>query len=390
MIEYGFRKPASEYRFEPTVRELAEQNCAYLRRNIAENGDFYATFEPFQNWIYRGHDVARSAHATWILAKAGRILNRPRRNRDRVSLLDRFIAKIQETSEGVWLEDENGQSSIAELSFLLLAITELHPDERNANHREIASRIAAALWAQIDVHGRIATHRDKDAGTDPYQDYFPGEALLALAAATRAEFTEIDEVRLKNTFLYYRHRFKHKRNFGQVSWLAQAGRLWWEITRDFAWAELVFEIADWIREFQLEKNGGFITRHQDDGPGYTSALYLEGLAAAASVAQDVHDRKRYIDFMSACENGFRFLRQVTIRPEDDAMLPNPDYAVGGLRRSFTASEVRLDFVQHSLAAALRSFSSLRKFRSEPEVHGDGHQSTPKSIKAGTRPAKPGD
>ncbi len=52
------------------------------------------------------------------------------------------------------------------------------------------------------------------------------------------------------------------------------------------------------------------------------------------------------------ENGFRFLRQLTIGPEHDAMLPNPAYALGGLRRSLTASEIRLDFVQHSLAAAL--------------------------------------
>ena len=64
------------------------------------------------------------------------------------------------------------------------------------------------------------------------------------------------------------------------------------------------------------------------------------------------DRRRYLDYISACESGFRFLRQLTIRPEHDAMLPNPDYALGGLRRSLTASEIRLDFVQHSLAAAL--------------------------------------
>jgi hypothetical protein len=192
-----------------------------------------------------------------------------------------------------------------------------------------------------------------------------------LAAAALAGFAPKDETRLRRAFLYYRHRFRYKRNFGQVSWLMQAGRLWWETDGDSAWAELVFEIADWVREFQGDKNGGFITRHQEDGPGYTTALYLEGLAAAADLAARTGDRQRYLDCMSACENGFRFLRQLTIRPEHDSMLPNPGYALGGLRRSLTASEIRLDFVQHSLAAAIELHPRLRTLRSQSAVHANG-------------------
>ena len=37
----------------------------------AKKSGFYATFEPFQNWIYRGHGTARGTHATWILMRAG-------------------------------------------------------------------------------------------------------------------------------------------------------------------------------------------------------------------------------------------------------------------------------------------------------------------------------
>ena len=167
------------------------------------------------------------------------------------------------------------------LSFLLLAIAELDAGD---SRRALVPRIATALWSRIDVHGRVATHRDNDAGTDEFQDYFPGQTLLALAAAALAGLASKDEARLHNALLYYRHRFRYKRNFGQTSWLMQAGRLWWEADGESAWAEFVFEIADWIRDFQLDKNGGFITRHQQDAPGYTTALYLEGLAAAAALA----------------------------------------------------------------------------------------------------------
>jgi hypothetical protein len=41
------------------------------------------------------------------------------------------------------------------------------------------------------------------------------------------------------------------------------------------------------------------------------------------------------------------------------MLPNPDFALGGLRQGIHYSEVRTDFVQHSLSAILEFISGSR-------------------------------
>src|SRR5262249_27907251 len=156
-----------------------------------DGGGFYALFEPFQNWIYPGHDVARGTHATWILMKAARVLKRRGAIEGAGKALDEYLLKLRESSAGLWLEDGNDPPSVAELSFLLLAITELRSAD---SRRTLGPRLAAALWSRIDVHGRIATHRDADAGTEPYQDYFPGQVLLALAAATLAGFAPKDDV----------------------------------------------------------------------------------------------------------------------------------------------------------------------------------------------------
>ncbi|MBV9674768.1 MAG: hypothetical protein JO185_00425 [Acidobacteriaceae bacterium] len=165
-----------------------------------------------------------------------------------------------------------------------------------------------------------------------------------------------DSEKLLRVLQFYRHRYQYKRDFGQVSWLMQAGRRWWEATKNPAWRDLVFEIGDWILQFQLRKNGGFITMQQTDGPGYTTALYLEGLSAAADLARQVDDKYRYKRYLSSCQEGFQFLRSLVFWPEQDSVLPNGGYASGGLRASLTTSEVRTDFVQHSLMAALELFS----------------------------------
>jgi orotate phosphoribosyltransferase/AMMECR1 domain-containing protein len=380
LLDDGFRQPPAGYSFEATLRQFAEWQVPYLIRNILPDGTAYSCYEPFQNFVYRGANVQREAHLAWVLMRAARLLSRRDAFESAGAILDAQLASIHnhegaaglsQTSSELWMEKEGHAPSVSELSFVLLALTELSPDDER---RSRAAGIAAMLWSRIGRHGRIATHREEEAGPDEYQDYFPGQTMLALAASVLAGFSVCDEAEIRRAFLYYRHRYRYKRNFGQVSWLMQAGRLWWKATRQPEWADLVFEIADWIREFQLEQTGGFINRHQPDGPGYTTALYLEGLAAAASLARDLGDDARYQACIDACENGFRFLRRLAIRPEHDAMLPGPGYALGGLRRSLSASEIRLDFVQHSLAAVLGLHSHFGIFEEPTAAHANGSYS----------------
>src|SRR6185369_1652325 len=133
-----------------------------------------------------------------------------------------------------------------------------------------------------------------------------------------------------------------------VTWLLQAFSKWWQVTGDRSFADMVFEIADWLLGYQQDKTGAFINDHQPDTPGYTTAVYLEGIAAALQVA----DSARYQTYLSAFRRGFEFLDRLIIQERDKSVLPNPDYALGGLRQGLHYSEIRTDFVQHSLSAVL--------------------------------------
>jgi hypothetical protein len=176
--------------------------------------------------------------------------------------------------------------------------------------------------------------------------------LLALATAMRAGLTPIDEVKFARAFRYYRHRFRARPHFGQVSWLAQACNAWWRIKPDPCLADLAFEVADWILGFQQEKSGAFLNDHQSDTPGYTTALYLEGLGAAACLARSTGDELRHRKYLECCRRGLQFLDGLIIQSRDSSLLPNPAMAIGGLRRSGRSSEVCIDFVQHYLAALI--------------------------------------
>ena len=199
-------------------------------------------------------------------------------------------------------------------------------------------------------HGRIATHKTDDPSLDPYQDYFPGQVLLALAVACEQNASTIDEERLRRSFQYYRHRFRYKRNFGQVTWLLQAFSKWWQVTGEQHFADMTFEIADWLLGYQQDKTGGFINDHQPGTPGYTTAVYLEGLASAMSITDGAR-RETYFD---SCARGFRFLDQLIIQDRDRAILPNRTMRLAACASQFTTA--RYAPTSSTLLSAMLEFS----------------------------------
>lgn len=319
---------------ETLVARHRDLHLRYLLKHLREDGTFFFSYQPFHNRLFEGADLARQAHGAWVLARAHKTLGGDELKIAAGKVIDSLLANT--------LDD-----SAAEISFLLLALCNLPDDDPR---RSLAKDLANTLWQRVELpHGRIATHKNAgDPSFDAYQDYFPGQVLLALAVACEQKVSPIDEERLRRSFQYYRHRFRYKRHFGQVAWLLQAFSKWWQVTDEQQFADMTFEIADWFLGYQQDKTGGFINDHQPGTPGYTTAVYLEGIAAALNIASGAR-RESYFD---SCARGFRFLDQLIIQERDRAILPNPGYAIGGLRQGIHFSEVRTDFVQHSLSAML--------------------------------------
>jgi AMMECR1 domain-containing protein/orotate phosphoribosyltransferase len=369
-LEGGFQRSAPAL----TIEAIAHLHCKYLERNQRSDGSLYFGYRSFQNTLYQGIDVARQAHAAWTLARAG--------------LTDAATAALKYIST----QPDDTQLSLSRDAFTLLAICEAGMP--NGDDRDSLSR---KLLASIDRFGRVSTwqsdvdkaarqdddlteadedpeHEDFDA--DELQNYVPGQVLLALAATARSGFIQSNDQRIELALRYYRHRFRYKRDFGQVSWITLAAAGWARLTSHKEWTELAFEIADWILEFQQTKTGAFVTDHQSDTPGFTTAVYLEAIAAAFHVASDF-DALRCIRYDDAWRRGFAFLDRLIIQKRDGSILPNIDYAIGGLRENLYSGHVRIDFVQHSLAAIIERYPHISKtaLPHKENLHGYETQET---------------
>jgi uncharacterized protein (TIGR00296 family) len=354
LLEGVFPRRSEPAPFAAVVDKLATLYVKYLIRQQEADGSLYFFYEPFQDRLYQGISAPRLAHGAWVLARACSVFGGPELEDARDRIIDYHLNLVRQTEDGWWLESGDKPASVSELSFLLLALCETL--DRDST-RGWVGNLASTLWSTVNAHGRISTHRAPGDTDDAYQDYFPGQVLLALAVAHRSGIADLQANKLDRAFKYYRHRFRYRRNFGQVSWLMQAFGVWWEATRRSDFADLVFEVGDWILQYQQETTGAFINDHQPDTPGYTTALYLEGIAIGARLAGSLNDERRQRRYLESLNRGFAFVERLTIQQRDAALLPNAEFAIGGLRQSVYASEVRVDFVQHSLSAILEAYSS---------------------------------
>lgn len=353
-LEYGFPLAPESGSLKEMMSRLARLHADYLVRQQEDGGSLYLQYAPFQNSLYRGISTPRLAHAAWVMARAHKLMDEPALKDVSGKIIDRLLGLVREGEDGCWLEEDNNESTVAEVSFLLLALSQLPESD---DRRALAGKLAETLWSSINSHGRITTHKSPATGSDMFQDYFPGQVLLALGVAHQSGLTRLDEKKLRKAFYYYRHRFRHKRDFGQISWLMQAFGEWWRETGEPLFADFVFEIGDWVLEYQQEKTGAFINGHQSDTPGYTTALYLEGIGAAIRVAAALGDDARHKLHIDSFTRGLRFIDRLVIQRRDSSILPNIEFAIGGLRQSLTSSQIRVDFVQHSLSAILEAFAS---------------------------------
>ena len=313
-------------------REIARLHVEYLERNQRPDGAFYFGHYPFANTLYQGIDVARQAHAAWTLARAGRMESAERALRH------------------VLAQPDDAALALSRDAFALLTL--------NVTHAQETTAIADKLADSIDRHGRVKTcdaPEDSDFEPDQLQNYIPGQVLLALAS------TSTEDPRIDLAFRYYRHRFHNKRDFGQVSWMALAAAAWRR-------PEFVFEIVDWILEFQQSKTGAFITDHQPDTPGFTTAVYLEAVAAAFHTAAEF-DPARCRRYDDSWRRGMQFLDRLIIQDRDSSLLPNVGYAIGGVRENLYSGHVRIDFVQHSLAAILERYPEILLDTKGENQHG---------------------
>ncbi|HEX4959884.1 MAG TPA: AMMECR1 domain-containing protein [Thermoanaerobaculia bacterium] len=351
---FGFPVRGERSRNAEEIRADVALLADYLLRSRGPDGLPEYEYLPIEGRRTREGTAARVVHALAALDEAGRFL----KDADLSSAAReglRFCAAHLGGPAGDTLELPGLGSGPMATATLLEALAA----SGDATLLPPAAPLAARLLGLFRPDGRIAERLTGPAD----HDFLPGAVLLALALyweATSEPLTGEHSERLDRAFAWYRRRFRMLQPWGMVGWQTRAWAAVHRLTRNPEHAAFVFEAADWSLDWQHERTGAFITDLHSAGPSFHTAFLIEGITDAWALARELGEGRRAAVYERSWQEAVRFLDQLVIRPEDTFCMADAARAVGGVRSSRANSDVRIDFVSHTLLALLEGARLSRK------------------------------
>jgi len=346
------------------VTELERLWFGYLLRHIGEDGAAAYKFWPSRERFSGANNMIRQWMATEIML---RYLDDPSlAEPQRASLLrnasfnaDRYLTELEDGRLVVLFE---GKAKLGAAAIAAMALDRASMADNGFVDR--ARALEGSVLSALRDNGRYRTFF-VPADRDDNQNFYPGEAQLMLARLYKRTKAPEHRAAFDRAFAYYRawHLEPDNRNPAFVPWHTQACAIMWRLTGDDRYRTFIFETNDWLLELQdtdpvyPELQGRFYQHElRGFGPPHASstAVYLEGLIDAWSIARDTGETERAARYLDAIRRGFRSLDQLTVTAPEDLFYVADKTAqrcLGGVRTTVYHNEIRIDNVQHALSAA---------------------------------------
>jgi hypothetical protein len=343
-----------------SLAEAADRLAEYMCYRQRSSGDFAYLYEPSEDRYSDDDNSVRQAGAALGLAYYARAggSDAARAAADR-SLRRRLegLTSIPQTENAAFVATPDRLNKLG-VTALVCSAMSYHPDADR--FREVRQKLVnGMLWLQRPA-GIFLTSFPPADEVDA-QDYFPGEALLALALAyDKAPSAQILEA-FDRAANFYRGYFQEGPSPAFVPWQVQAFSIMARKTKRQDYADFVFQLSDWLAATQLDETttpwpdlvGGFAP-YQPGHAGVASASYLEGFADALALARWAGDTTRAADYERIVRRAARFVLQLQVRPEEAYFMRSPRDAVWGIRTTPALHLLRIDHCQHALVALAKT------------------------------------
>ncbi len=344
---------------QTSLPAVADDLARYLRYRQNSDGLFSYEFLPGRDMYWpKEPNWVRQAAAAWALAAHASHRHDHASEEAFARAIEAFrkmVRPLSDSRDAAFIATPDGRHPLGATALFCLALMNSPQADREA---DLLATLLNGLAAMQREDGSFRTNFPPSA-SESSQDYFPGEALLAIAkeyVLTRdAKWREICDRALP----FYTAYFRKNRPPAFAPWHMQAwGRLA-RTTQLRRYADFVYELADFIAATQTKAEepplaiyDGAFDVHGTGRGGIATAVYVEGLIEAARTAQALGDRDRAERYRAAIHRACRFLVQLRFRPEECYYVQSPRDVVGAMRNSPADPTLRIDHSQHALSALL--------------------------------------
>lgn len=350
---------------DAAIERLAE----YMIYRQLRSGLFSYQYEPALDRYSNEDNLVRQAgaaaamalHAKWSGRSASQAAARLAIEHHLKGLTD-----VPGVKEAAFIATPDGLNKLGVTALLAIAMAEYPDPERFAETR--GKLINGMLWLQRPS-GMFVTAFPPAADLES-QDYFPGEALLAMAL----HYEQEPSARVLDAFdlsiRFYREYFESDPSPAFVPWQAQAYAIMAKQSKRTDYADFTFSLTDWLASMQLDAGNcvwpelrGGVASFQAGRAGVSTAAYLEGFADALTLARERGEAARAERYARVVREAARFVMQLQVRPEETYFVRTPQDAIWGIRTAPALYRLRIDHCQHALVGLIKARRALFPGRS---------------------------
>jgi len=346
--------------------------------NLSEGGNLPYLFVPSLGRQAKAknprHYWVRQWMATWFFQRLANFIDEPDFRQAALKNLTKNLErtlKIEEDREIAYIR-YGGEADLGCASGALMSLLESRHPER----AKLIRYLANFILGQQEANGKFRTFY-LPADRDDNQDFYPGEAMLALMILYEKDpkaHLQIPE-RMDKAFRYYRDHFRAHPNPAFVPWQTEALYKLFQAQKNREVADFIFEMNDFlvkvkkvpegVSRFEELESLGRLYDPSEPRPkaSIVSGGHTEGMTDALTLAVELQDRERVKAYSQALRLWLSLLFRLQYTSENSFYVPQQKAVLGAFRISETDNNVQVDNNQHGGNALLKVHLLNRKVSS---------------------------
>lgn len=356
---------------ESNLLEAARLSAEYLARNVDEKGVFNYLYDPLNDTYADGYNILRHAGTIYSM------LEYYERTEDQAILqaaekallyLESIIKNTKKGGVSMAVVVEDNEVKLGGNALGALAIAKYIEVTGKRELFPLLLKLGEWIISVQDKDGNFLVHKQRfsDGAVSSFRSaYYPGEAILALMRIHRLDPRskwQDSASRAARYLVLERDRELKDHELPHDHWLIYGLEELYKQEKDPIFLEHALKIASEIIGGQnrnsvfTDWNGGF----SNDPQSTPASTRMEGLGAAYRIASGAGMSDEAEKILGSLLLGTSFISRNQIGPSWAMYMKNPKASLGGIRKSLTTFDVRIDYVQHALSAFLSTAEIIGK------------------------------
>ena len=354
------------------ILEAAKAAGDYLIRNQKENGSYTYIYYPEFDKEDPGYGFVRHVGTIYGFFQLYQATGEQKYKDAAIKALnyaERYFEIPTEAPHTAILNYKGESAALGSMAIGALALVDAPKDFLNDHYIDLRNRFGNTLIFMQLEDGRFYTYfsqATKKAIPQKQAVYFPGEAFLALVRLYEVTKDKKWLDAAKKTANYQMADFW--RTGVPDNWVIQAMSRLYRIEQNPEYKRACYAMADYNWNHQWRQ--GRTPPYPDYFGGYDNskpprstpaASRTEAADEALALALFAGDKEKIEQYADAVLSAVRFDMNCQYRPENTYFLADPARAMGAIKGSIIANDVRIDYCQHVITAFIGALEATKYY-----------------------------